>query len=291
VSLGLAESAATVRDESRLAHTRVLIIDDNPVNRRILEAQVSNWHMQAHVVDGGRAALDALAEAARDGHPFPMILLDAQMPDIDGFSVAEQIAQRPGLTGTTIMMLSSSSSEAEIVRCRQLGITAYLTKPIKSTDLLDAICRSLEPTSAAPAVLVKATRPAAPPAARVMKVLVAEDNVVNQRVAMGLLTKRGHQVTIANNGLEAVAALERDSYDLVLMDVQMPEMGGYAATAAIRERERQTGGHQRIIAMTAHAMAGDRERCLAAGMDGYLSKPLAAHTLFSVVEEMVEDQD
>jgi two-component system sensor histidine kinase/response regulator len=285
VSLGLAEAAAIVRDESRLAHIRVLIIDDNPVNRRILEAQVSTWHMEPRVVDGGRAALDALAEAARDGHPFPMILLDAQMPDVDGFSVAEQIGQRPGLTGTTIMMLSSSRSEAEIIRCRQLGITEYLTKPIKSADLLDAICRSLEPTAAASPVLMNATRPAAPPAARVMKVLVAEDNVVNQRVAMGLLTRRGHQVTIANNGLEAVAALERDSYDLVLMDVQMPEMGGYAATAAIRERERRTGGHQRIVAMTAHAMSGDRERCLAAGMDGYLSKPLAAHTLFSVVED------
>jgi CheY-like chemotaxis protein len=124
-----------------------------------------------------------------------------------------------------------------------------------------------------------------------MHVLVAEDNVVNQRVAMGLLTKRGHRVTIANNGLEAVAALDRDSYDLVLMDVQMPEMGGYAATAAIREKERQSGRHQRIIAMTAHAMSGDRERCLAAGMDGYLSKPLAPHTLFSVVEDPAPASD
>jgi CheY-like chemotaxis protein len=186
------------------------------------------------------------------------------------------------------MMLTSCGQYGDAARCRELQIAAYLTKPINAAELLDAVCHVLQPATA-PAATAPATAPpaAAAPAAPIgrAKVLVVEDNVVNQRVAFGLLTRRGHTVTVANNGLEALAALEREPFDLVLMDVQMPEMGGLEATAAIRQREAGTGAHVRIVAMTAHVMTGDRERCFAAGMDGYLSKPIDPHMLFAVVEQ------
>ncbi len=273
------------RDRSRLADLRVLIVDDNVVNRRILEAQASNWRMRPTSVAGGRAALEALTMAAREGQPFALVLLDANMPDLDGFDVADQISKRPDLAGSTIMMLSSSGLEGDVSRCKALGIAAYLTKPIKATDLCEAICQALDRTPVAPLrpAPLKPAASAAP--ARLVTILVAEDNVVNQRVAQGLLSRRGHKVTVVNNGREALDALGREAFDLVLMDVQMPEMGGFEATAAIRAREQETGGHTRIVAMTAHAMNGDRERCVAAGMDGYLSKPLDPRMLFATVED------
>jgi two-component system, sensor histidine kinase and response regulator len=223
----------------------------------------------------------------------------AHTPDQDGFWVAEQIATRPELASATIMMLTSSGRYGDATRCRELQIAAYLTKPINAGELLDAVRQALQPAmapaAAAPATATAApARAPAPPAAAALaaaapvrraKVLVAEDNVVNQRVALGWLTRRGHTVTVANNGREALAALERDTFDLVLMDVQIPEMGGLEATAAIRQREAGTGAHQRIVAMTAHVMTGDRERCFAAGMDGYLSKPIDPRMLFAVVEQ------
>ena len=281
----IANVADTARDRSRLADLRVLIIDDNVVNRRILEAQVSSWRMRPTVVDGGRAALEALTTAAREGQRFGLLLLDANMPDLDGFGVAEQISRRPDLAGSTIMMLSSSGLEGDVSRCKALGIAAYLTKPIKANDLFEAICQTLDrvPVAAPKPMPIKLTAQSAP--ARLVRVLVAEDNLVNQRVALGLLSRRGHAVTVVNNGREALEALAGETFDLVLMDVQMPEMGGFEATAAIRARELNTGGHTRIVAMTAHAMNGDRERCVAAGMDGYLSKPLDPRMLFAIVED------
>jgi two-component system sensor histidine kinase/response regulator len=278
----LADLPGTVRDKASLANLRVLIVDDNPVNRRILDAQTRSWAMVPTAVDGGQAAIDALTAAAHDGHPFDLVLLDANMPGLDGFAVAEQALVRQDLAGPTIMMLSSSGLEGEVARCRSLGIAAYLTKPIKASDLLDAITRTVDGAAAVP-TLAKPAPEAAPPS-RLIRVLVAEDNVINQRVALGLLTRRGHTVTVVGNGREALDALDRDAYDLVLMDVQMPVMGGFDATAAIRARERQTGGHIRIVATTAHAMNGDRERCIAAGMDGYLSKPLDPRMLFAIAE-------
>jgi two-component system sensor histidine kinase/response regulator len=183
------------------------------------------------------------------------------------------------------MMLSSSGHHGETSRCRELGVSAYLTKPIQASDLHDAICRALFRSSTRPIVhLTKPSAGIAAQAACALRVLLAEDNLVNQRVAVGLLTKRGHNVTVANNGLEALAELERGAFDVVLMDVQMPEMGGLEATAAIRQREALKGGHIRIVAMTAHAMNGDRERCLAAGMDGYLSKPISPALLYAALE-------
>ncbi len=269
--------------EPLLAELPVLIVDDNAVNRRILHAQLTRWHTRPTAVESGRAALEALSAAAQDDTPFVLVLLDVNMPELDGFQVAERIRTVPQLAGATIMMLSSSGHHGEAARCHELGIAEYLTKPIQAANLYDAMCRALN----------RASKPAVPgpsPArthahvSRALRVLLAEDNVVNQRVAVGLLTNRGHAVTVAHNGREALAALERNAFDVVLMDVQMPEMGGLEATAAIRERERKTGGHVRILAMTAHAMNGDRERCLAAGMDGYLTKPIGPAMLCATLE-------
>jgi two-component system, sensor histidine kinase and response regulator len=226
-----------------------------------------------------------LTAAARAGRPYPLVLLDANMPGLDGFSVAEEMSKRPVLAGSAILMLSSSGLADDPKRWRGLGIASHLTKPVKADDLFDAICRVLDGAvrPVAPAPLLRAAVSSAP--ARRGSVLVAEDNVVNQRVALRILEKRGHRVVVVNNGREAIAALEHGAFDVVLMDVQMPDLGGFEATALIRDAERQTGGHLRIIAMTAHAMNGDRERCIDAGMDGYLSKPIDREMLCALVED------
>jgi len=266
--------------EPLLAEIPVLIVDDNAVNRRILHGQLTRWHTRPTAVGSGREALELLSAAAKAGYPFVLVLLDVNMPDLDGFQVAGLIAARPELAGATIMMLSSSGHHGETSRCRELGVSAYLTKPIQADDLHDAICRVLYRTPQA----AGSAKPSPAQAARALRVLLAEDNIVNQRVAVGLLSRRGHEITVANNGLEALAQLERGTFDVVLMDVQMPEMGGLDATAAIRQREITSGGHIRIVAMTAHAMKGDRERCLAAGMDEYLSKPIDPALLYAALE-------
>ena len=261
---------------------RVLIVDDHPVNRRILEGQVAGWRMQPVVVSGGRAAMAALAEASRDGSRFSLILLDAQMPDVDGFDVVQEMVSRPELASATIMMLSSAGEYGDVARCRELGIAAYLTKPVRQADLHAAIARVLRSDSPA---RIAVERPAPQRSARTRQVLLVEDNPVNERVAAELLTRRGHDVTVARTSRDAVRTLERRRFDVVLMDVQMPDLSGFEATSLVRRFEQSTGTHQRIVAMTAHAMAGDRERCLAAGMDGYLSKPVDPKMLFAVVEE------
>jgi PAS domain S-box-containing protein len=277
----VADVPDTERHEPLLADLPVLVIDDNAVNRRILYEQLTRWQMKPTAVEGGQAALDALSAAALAGNPFVLVLLDANMPGLDGFAVAEEMARRSELAGATIMMLTSAGQYGDAARCRELNISAYLTKPIKQANLLEAICRVLE-HGAATAPVVRS--PLAVPGATRVKVLLAEDNLVNRRVAVGLLTKRGHDVTVAGNGIEALAAFDREHFDVVLMDVQMPEMGGVEATAIIREREQRTGQHMRIVALTAHAMTGDRERYLAAGMDGYLAKPIDRLELFAAVE-------
>ncbi len=290
------------RREPRLAGVRVLVVDDNSVNRRILEAQITRCQMLATCAAGGAEALEVLRAAARSGQPFRLALLDVNMPVMDGFSVAEAIGRSPELKGTMLLMLSSSSRQGDADRCRDLGVAAYLMKPIDADALVDAIVRVIDlgaPGAATPALVVASPRSQraekltvlSPPAAMIGKprhILLAEDNVVNQRVAAGLLTRRGHRVTIVENGKQALEALERTAFDLVLMDLQMPEMGGFEATAAIRARERKTGGHLRIVAMTAHAMSGDRQRCLAAGMDEYLSKPIDQVRLFGAVEQATD---
>ena len=279
-----ADPRARPPDDPLLAGLPVLVVDDNPINRRILREQLTRWNMNPTEVDSGRAALETLSSAARAGQPFPLVVLDANMPDMDGFAVADEIVRRPELASTTIVMLTSSGQFGDAARRRDTGISAYLSKPIKGADLLGAIIGALKRSH--PAAVTAQPSAIVPGAAiRRLKVLLAEDNVINQQVAVGLLAKRGHQVTVTTNGREALEAIERDTFDVVLMDIQMPEMSGFEATAAIRFRERQTGGHLRIIAMTAHAMSGDRERCLVAGMDGYLPKPIDRNMFFAVVEQ------
>jgi CheY-like chemotaxis protein len=219
------------------------------------------------------------------GERVDLILLDAQMPGMDGFELARQIGTRTDLTGSTIMMLTSSGRYDDASLCRELGIAAYLTKPIASFDLHAAICAVVESDTSSSTPPIE-TREANRPTVRPRKVLLAEDNIVNQRVAIGLLNRRGHQVTVVENGQEAVDAVAREHFDIVLMDLQMPVMGGLEATKAIRERERESSrARVRIVAMTAHAMSGDRERCLAADMDGYLAKPAESCALFAEVED------
>jgi signal transduction histidine kinase/DNA-binding response OmpR family regulator len=263
----------------------VLVVDDNPVNRRVLHDLLRRWRMRPTVVDSGAAALRALAGATASGQPFALVLLDAHMPGMDGFDVARRIHDDPSVAGATIMMLSSSGQYGESARCKEVGIANHLTKPVDQRDLLTAIGRTLAREQAPRTPLPDAMLPKDLPERR-LHVLLAEDNAVNQRLAASLLERRGHRVTIAPNGREALAALERQAFDVVLMDVQMPQMGGFEATAAIREKERIEGGHVPIVAMTAHAMKGDRERCLAGGMDEYLTKPLDSRRLCDLVESL-----
>jgi CheY-like chemotaxis protein len=259
------------------------------VNRRVLHDLLLRWKMRPTVVDSGAAALRAMTDAHERGKPFALVLLDANMPDMDGFEVARRIHTEQQSGGATIMMLSSSGHHDESARCREVGIANHLTKPVDQRDLLASIGRALvrdqTPRTPLPASMLPADLPE-----RRLHVLLAEDNVVNQRLAASLLERRGHRVTIAANGREAVTACERNGFDVVLMDVQMPEMGGFEATQAIRAREGVAGKRVPIIAMTAHAMKGDRERCLAAGMDEYLTKPLDPRQLCALVESITADR-
>ncbi|MCX6565887.1 MAG: response regulator [Candidatus Aminicenantes bacterium] len=269
--------------------TTVLAVDDNETNRRILQEMLTNWHMRPTVVEDAAAALKALREAREEGRTFQLILIDANMPEMDGYALAEEIKKHPELGNAFIMMLSSAGFRGEAARCRKLGLSAYLTKPIKQSYLLDAIMLALgagvhKPGDAAAPLI---TRHSLSKARQQYRVLLAEDNVINQKLAVRTLERRGHHVEVANNGAEALEMLEKESFDLVLMDVQMPKLDGYQATAAIRQKEVETDKHLPIIAMTAHAMTGDREKCLEAGMDDYISKPLKPYDLLKKIEYVV----
>jgi signal transduction histidine kinase/DNA-binding response OmpR family regulator len=286
VSLGVSD-ARPEPPAVTLTDLPVLVVDDNAVNRRVLHDLLLRWKMRPTVAASGAAALRALDEASAKGQPFPLVLLDANMPEMDGFEVARRIRDEPRLGGATIMMLSSSGQYDESNKARQVGIATHLTKPVDQRELLAAIGRVLARDPGQRAALPSSMLPAELPERR-LHVLLAEDNTVNQRLAASLLERRGHKVTIAGNGREAVDAVQRRAFDVVLMDVQMPEMGGFEATAAIRAAEHERGTRLPIIAMTAHAMKGDRERCLAAGMDEYITKPLDPRQLCAVVERMAE---
>ncbi len=259
----------------------VLVVDDNLTNRRILEGMLKHWEMKPTLVEGGEEALVQLLEAVKAGSPYALILTDMHMPNMNGFELIERIRQRPELSAATILMLTSSGFRGSADRCRELGVSAYLLKPIRQSELREALTKVLgkaEHSSHAPLLtrdlLEEVSRPAV-----CLRVLVAEDNAVNQRLARRLLEKRGHKVIVAANGREALEAIEAHTFDLVLMDVQMPELDGIEATAALRAKEAGQDTHLPVIALTAHAMKGDRERCLAAGMDAYLSKPIRPQEL------------
>jgi two-component system, sensor histidine kinase and response regulator len=264
-----------------LAGVRVLVIDDNRTNRRILEGLLRSWGMEPTVVSGAEDALAVLDGCREPNHSFRLIVTDMHMPKMDGFGLVERIKQR-GLPATaTIMMLTSAGHRGDAARCQQLGIAAYLLKPVRKVELREAIAKLLGAKDQIPSstMITRDSLQEERDPGQSLDILLAEDNIVNQKLAVRLLEKRGHKVMVAGNGREALAALDQRPYDLVFMDVQMPELGGIEATIILREKEKLTGSHQFIVAMTALVMKNDRERCLAAGMDGYLAKPIRPQEL------------
>ncbi len=280
--LGTEKPAATRMAPETLNGLRVLVVDDNDTNRRILGEMLRNWEMSPAVASGGPEALAKLAAASNSQIPTQLVLLDVMMPGMDGPEVARRIQEEFGDAAPPILILSSAGEHVSADDLEKLGVSRALTKPVKQSDLLDAITRVFgTATRDEVAADVESRPPGIPP----MKVLLAEDGRVNQMVAIKLLEGRGHSVVLATNGRQALGALEREQFDAVLMDVQMPEMDGYEATGAIRENEKKTGAHIPIIAMTANAMKGDRESCIEAGMDDYVAKPVRSQELFTTLEK------
>jgi CheY-like chemotaxis protein len=265
----------------------VLVVDDNATNRLLLAKMLERWKMRPSQAANAAQAMQRLQEAKHAGSPFNLVIVDVQMPEVDGFALVEQFGKQSDLGDFAVVMLTSAGQPGDAARCRELGIAAYLTKPVGQEELLLTILAVLEerePRMAAPHLV---TRHTVRERGRHLRILLAEDNAVNQLLAVRMLEKQGYSVSLANNGKEALSALERGKFDVVLMDVQMPEMDGFEATAAIREREKATAApHQIVIAMTAHAIAGDRERCLRAGMDGYVSKPFRIVELLKEIETL-----
>ena len=270
--------------------TRVLVVDDNATNRHILEQMLGNWEMQPVTAAGVDEALEVLRQAQQDDEPFGLILTDANMPEIDGFALAHRVKRDGELQSTVIMMLTSGDRPGDVARCERLGIASYLLKPVKQSELFDAIVMALGVTAAEepePAEESASSAAPLPP----QRVLLAEDSLVNQKLAVGLLQKYGHTVVVANHGREALAAWQAQPFDVILMDVQMPELDGFEATEAIRTRERKTGTRTPIIALTAHAMKGDRRRCLEAGMDAYVAKPIRVQQLLETMRSVIGAPD
>ena len=268
----------------------VLAADDNATNRRLLEAMLTAWGVASTIVADGRSALAALESARAAGRTFHLVLLDARMPDLDGFAVAERIRQEPALAGVTVMLLTSDVMSGDLARCRTLGIARHLVKPFTPSELLNAVLLALG-QSIEPAAAPSPSFEAGEASSRRLHVLVAEDNAVNQRVIVRLLEKMGHVPIVTYNGQEAVEAYESRPFDVVLMDVQMPVMDGLTATRTIRKSEARHPGRRRlpIMALTAYAMRGDRERCLAAGMDDYLTKPVKPEELSAALNRLFDD--
>ena len=270
--------AASSAAASGLQGLSVLVVDDNETNRRILCAMTRGWGMKPCPAEDGEKALAALEAAKQEGNPFRLVLIDGTMPVMDGFELAEKIQKTVvpnSETEARVLMLTSGGQPGEAKRCRQLGISAYLLKPVLKADLMAAILTALNPPQGEALALPKlVTRHTLRESANKLRVLVAEDNAVNQAVILRVLRKMGHTPVLAQTGKEALALATAEKFDVAFMDLQMPEMDGLAATAAIRNSELASGTHLPIFAMTAHAMSGDRERCLQAGMDGYITKPM-----------------
>jgi two-component system, sensor histidine kinase and response regulator len=270
---------------SRIQGLRILIVDDNQTNRRILEEVLAGWRASTVSVLGAIEALRAIHEAECRGEPFDLALLDGMMPEIDGFELAERIRKDPSGSGIMLMILSSGLRSDQSELCRRLGIRDCLLKPVSQSELFDALVRTIAPDDEG--VLPQVAPPAASePQRKRLQVLLAEDNLVNQKVAARMIENLGHQSTVVGDGAQALAALEVSAFDVVLMDIQMPEMDGFEAVAALRQRERHTGSHIPVVALTAHAMKGDKERCLEAGFDGYLSKPVQAKEFSLALSEL-----
>ncbi|WP_370298814.1 PAS domain-containing protein, partial [Pontibacterium sp.] len=279
-------SAEPPRDLSALHELPVLIVDDNNTNRRILEEILLNWAMKPDTAASGAEALDKLEQARMAGRPYHLMLLDMMMPGMDGFEVAQRLRADSRYADMAIIMLSSVGQSEKTVSLQDRGIARCLTKPVKQSNLLDVILSLKGLITQPEEVAVSDT--ASMPGVASLHVLLAEDGLINQKVATKLLEQRGYSVVVANNGKEAVERYERERFDLVLMDVQMPEMDGFQATQRIREMEAGGASHLPIIAMTANAMKGDREQCLDAGMDDYIPKPIRSQQFYDTIEQVVK---
>ena len=263
-----------------LAGLSALIVDDNSTNRRLLMQILKRWGMQSYPAENAAQALLMANEAHGKGQAFDVLLLDAMMPEMDGFELAKKLQLTPEIARGAVMMLSSTGHRGDAQRCKSLGISSYLTKPVDSGELMNAIKMALGAQAAVASTVGRDNRQPQ----RSMSILLAEDNLVNQKLAVALLEKWGHTVVLANNGKEAIEQCGLQDFDLILMDMQMPEMGGLEATQLIRAHEASLGKHTTIVAMTANAMAEDRQRCLDVGMDDYLSKPLNTDKLRAVLQ-------
>ncbi len=293
---GIGEAPSGEAVETKLGDLKdlpVLVVDDNRTNRRILKEMLKNWGMVPTVVEGAADALKALDQARNAGKPLALVVSDVNMPGMDGFELVERIKQSSLHREVPVILLTSASRTGDSARCRRLGVFAHLMKPVKQSSLLDAIATAVVGGLVADKLRPQTDRDDDDAAGeqRILRVLLAEDNAVNQKFAVRVLQKRGHGVEVAGNGVEAVAAWEKESFDVVLMDVQMPEMDGFEATATIRRSEADSGTRTPIVAMTAHAMKGDRERCLEAGMDGYVTKPVKASTLFAEIQRVLAEEN
>ncbi len=274
------QPAPPIPREEDLHGIPTLIIDDNATNRNILSELTRQWKMKPHTCDSGESGLEELSRAATEGNPYRLLLLDEQMPGMDGMEVLDRIRRDPALESVVIMMLTSCDQVESAARCRKMGVETYLIKPISPSDLLGSIRVAIGVHTPASTVPLPATGVSA--SSLSLRILLAEDNLVNQKVAMGMLGKMGHRITLATNGLEALEQWRQSDFDLILMDVQMPEMNGLQATAQIRQEE-AIGAHVPIVAMTASAMSEERDRCLAVGMDDFISKPVS----FKTIEQMI----
>lgn len=270
----------------------VLVVDDNETNRRIFDELLRSWGVYPCCVDSGAAALNALVDANARGKPFALMLLDARMPVMDGVTVAALVKDNPALQRLGVLMLTSTTDPVSRERFAELGLDACLIKPVKRSELFNHMLQALDNrsgkfrTDGAQSEVDSQDFGNEAPQGRPLSILLAEDNPVNQRVARGILEKRGHAVTVVGNGLEAVQSVTTQRFDLVLMDVQMPEMDGLTATTEIRRLEEPLGHHTPIVAMTAHALKSDEQRCLASGMDGYVSKPVNARKLLEEINRL-----
>ena len=263
--------------------TPVLAVDDNETNRRILEEMLRNWRMIPTMASNARQALESLSQAADHGQPIRLVITDVHMPDIDGFDLIEQIRQDFRFARVPVVVLTSGRRPADEALCQKLEVAAHLMKPVKQSELFNGVAIALGITHAEDAAEQPAEEVERPTSRRI---LLAEDSIVNQKLAVGLLERQGHSVVVANNGREALDKLRERDFDLVLMDVQMPEMDGIEASKRIRQLEQKSGGHVPIVAMTAHAMRQDRQRCLAAGMDDYVAKPVRSRELFATLDRL-----
>jgi len=291
------ESAAQVdvTIPANIRGLRILVVDDNETNRKILQTQLSSWGCQPSGVADGESALRTLRQAKKEGKPFPLVIIDMQMPEMDGEMLGRAIKADPTISDTVMVMMTSIGLRGDAERCKEIGFAAYLTKPIRQSRLYDALIeimsKATTPERSKPVASLVTKHSLKEKRKRKLRILLAEDNVVNQKVASRILEKSGYQVDVVSNGQEAVEAVKNSTYDLVFMDVQMPEMDGLKATKVIREIEKESGKHVPIIAMTAHAMKGDKERCLEAGMDDYIPKPIQPQDVIDTIERWTNSKD